>query len=295
MTADDAIAKLATSFRKARVDDTSNDIPPLLYHYTSAAGLFGIIESGTLRGGNFSFMNDSSELDYGLEIVQQVLDEEYGAAPNALLKAFSKNLQHSLVSVTDDVEFFLTCFCAEGDLLSQWRGYGTEAGRFCLGFDARAILQIHGRHFAPVNYDYQSQCEIVRDAARSAARVLTQFDDDESVRHVGNLLIEKLIGDLCFFKHLTFAEEQEWRAVRRTQGASLLSFQPTGGLLRPFIVMFQGAADDRGIKQLPIRKIIVGSSPHAAQALKSVRMFVARHGYDPRIVEPSDVPLRGSM
>src|SRR5512133_1479441 len=49
--------------------------PPRLYHYTDAAGFFGIVESGvSLRATHHRYMNDMGEVGFGLGIVGEVLD-----------------------------------------------------------------------------------------------------------------------------------------------------------------------------------------------------------------------------
>ena len=40
----------------------SDAIPSPLYHYTSSGGLVGIVSSGVLRASNFSYLNDSTEI-----------------------------------------------------------------------------------------------------------------------------------------------------------------------------------------------------------------------------------------
>jgi hypothetical protein len=45
----------------------------LIYHYTDAAGLLGIIESKTIRATNVMFMNDSVEATFGWERIERFL------------------------------------------------------------------------------------------------------------------------------------------------------------------------------------------------------------------------------
>src|SRR6516165_1641388 len=49
--------------------------PQTLFHYTDAAGLKGIIESGVLRGTHISFMNDSSEYLHAVSLLTQEIDQ----------------------------------------------------------------------------------------------------------------------------------------------------------------------------------------------------------------------------
>ena len=90
VNADDAVRALDEQFRAVSL---TTFMPPVLYHYTSAEGLLGIVESGILRAGNFSYVNDASELTYGQELVTDVLSEEIGDAPTSLLRTLSVRLQ----------------------------------------------------------------------------------------------------------------------------------------------------------------------------------------------------------
>src|SRR6266851_7492318 len=129
MTADEAIRDLTQSFQSVSLKPM-NARPDVLYHYTSAQGLLGIITSGVLRAGNFSFFNDSSELTYGQDLVRDVVVEELGNVPNQLLQLMSLRLQHRLYAFSDEFDFYLCCFCEDADLLSQWRAYGSSGSRF---------------------------------------------------------------------------------------------------------------------------------------------------------------------
>ena len=70
--------------------DPDEFIPEMLYHYTSAYGLYGILSSGILRAGNFSYLNDSSEIQYGRNLAQDMLlkyiNEEYITVKTASLR-----------------------------------------------------------------------------------------------------------------------------------------------------------------------------------------------------------------
>jgi len=40
------------------------DVPELLFHYTTAAGMRGILDSSRLWATNYRFLNDTSEVAY---------------------------------------------------------------------------------------------------------------------------------------------------------------------------------------------------------------------------------------
>jgi hypothetical protein len=47
----------------------------ILYHYTTAAGLMGIVQSRTLRATNAEFLNDAQELQFGRSRLRDALLE----------------------------------------------------------------------------------------------------------------------------------------------------------------------------------------------------------------------------
>src|ERR1041385_7107441 len=49
-------------------------LPALLYHYTTAGGFAGIVETGEVRGTNFNFLNDSTEMVYGISLAKRLLE-----------------------------------------------------------------------------------------------------------------------------------------------------------------------------------------------------------------------------
>ena len=106
-----------------------------LYHYTTLSGMRGILKDRALWYGHASSLNDPMEMQYGREIISNVLNdamkrqeqEDIRVFQTRLLaevEAFGKNMFHT----------FVACFCDSGNLLSQWREYGDRGGGYCLGF-----------------------------------------------------------------------------------------------------------------------------------------------------------------
>jgi hypothetical protein len=120
-------------------DDT--ELPPILYHYTDAAGLIGILNpswpsemthpepgSALLRASDVRYMNDNRELRFGADLLAQRLREDAQANPDEMGDVFgllADRLSAGLFAPDSrHRRAFAACFCADGDLLSQWRGYG---------------------------------------------------------------------------------------------------------------------------------------------------------------------------
>src|SRR6266481_7110439 len=119
--------------------------PGTLYHYTTQAGLLGIIKCRCLWTTNIFYLNDSREFNYALELARTGLKERLSgpAARNE-----QKQFYESALTTLDDVapiipqalSLHVGSFSAKGDSLSQWRAYTQNGIGFSLGFD-EAYLQ----------------------------------------------------------------------------------------------------------------------------------------------------------
>ena len=197
--------------------DVPVDCPDRLYHYTSASGLYGILTTGILRAGNFSYLNDASEATYGSGVVRSAVQSYANTKFVDLAEALLDEVDASL-------ELYLSCFCAESDLLSQWRGYGDSAGRYCIAFDARRLVRAMSRLKCELNrviYDREEQISKVRAVIEPSLKALkrssrlTSIDRKQCEKAIYIRMTERLLDVLCFFKHHGFREEKAWRAVHQ--------------------------------------------------------------------------------
>ena len=102
----------------------ADDPPEYLYHYTDLNGASGIITSKSLWLTKFHYLNDTSELYYGIKLfkklVQKYSDKEITSPEE---KDFLLKVSNRL-SVGIDDNICVASFCENKNLLSQWRGYG---------------------------------------------------------------------------------------------------------------------------------------------------------------------------
>lgn len=140
---------------EAKVQDAGaiRSDPPqgLLYHYTTQAGLLGILKSKSIWATHIRYLNDTSEGQIFAELLQNELKQRTAAQPNdafAGLAALSHMMGRALSQHTDrdifmhgsmafswiiDQDAFVTSFSGEPDLLSQWRAYSGDTG-YSIGF-----------------------------------------------------------------------------------------------------------------------------------------------------------------
>lgn len=151
---------------------------PELMHYTTAAGLRGIISSGCLWATDAACLNDASEIKHFFDVrlanvIGSTVREraiELARSPETFSRMAEEGgvdhlvatqidgLVQSIKSVTMDMNRpFVLSMCgaeptrvAQSGLLSQWRGYGDDGG-FAIVFDTRALedaLQVEAkRHY----------------------------------------------------------------------------------------------------------------------------------------------------
>ncbi|RYP84613.1 DUF2971 domain-containing protein [Nocardioides guangzhouensis] len=246
------IEELMVAFSQDQSDNYSNwlsrqaQVPKRLYHYTTIDGLMGIVGANALWASDVRFMNDSSELSYAVDLVDDVVEERIANVSDETLK----NALPTRRGFTDTFEYgrrpFVACFCEEEDLLSQWRGYGTGQAGVSLGFDLRVMSmadRLPPRTFLrKVVYGREEQRSAVAaavDAWLATAQTLLDkgaVDINELFPYPAIWALQEALAEqqLCF-KHPTFREEQEWRLIKMVnvrEELSLLSHLRTEATLR---------------------------------------------------------------
>jgi hypothetical protein len=169
-----------------------------LFHYTSAAGLIGILRSQEMWATAYYCTNDSSELAAGKDVLKhrfsgltsKMIREDHplvleyysrGVDPMQYADGF-ESLMTNLAF--NQLQTYITCFCkAAGQedyshgLLSQWRGYGADGGY---------ALQLSRKKLA----------EALAKIEKSAQG---QYDLQDVFYTVDNPLREKVIGHVDLF------------------------------------------------------------------------------------------------
>lgn len=223
-----------------------------LYHYTTLAGLEGILRTRSLHFGHSSTMNDPQELHWGKRIVDRLLEsyeeDENDEGAQGFLRAMRMNV--SALGVSHNV--YLACFCEAPNLLSQWRAYTGSGGGYSLEFsftDSTQLafyedgqLELRPPFLRRVVYDPDDQESLVR---QYVERVLPVFkttripaSERGQASHVLGLdAAQALIEMVLCFKHEAFREEMEWRAVRvvlDNHRPDLIEFRRKGDEVFPY-------------------------------------------------------------
>jgi hypothetical protein len=95
-------------------------------------------------------MNDASDFDVSMRMIRDRLSEEYqhheiegfpGSDPILRRKCLAHQLWTWLRHI-DSEDINVICFCKDGYLLSQWRGYGGDGYGYSLGFETSRLKEL---------------------------------------------------------------------------------------------------------------------------------------------------------
>jgi hypothetical protein len=299
-----------------------SDAPEVLYHYTDATGLLGIFRKPVvLWASDCRFLNDAREVAYALDEFEKLLEREYPAddpdqrAALELLRTMSSDEQSTALRtggrdvrrayVADHLrsalahldpetlsgqEPFVACFCAQRDLLSQWRGYA--AGGYAIGFRTEVLRQAADPNAAfhfdlfPVQYGIEGEAtEAVKDRI---ARVIAELPWRRPRGPLGTVLVDALVRVFATIKDPAFSEEKEWRLVTtgwRGLMPPLNLRVAENGVLVPYI--------EHTVRDEALAEIVVGPGEHQELRVEGVHRLVRSTRLSSAVrVTKSDVPFR---
>jgi hypothetical protein len=94
-----------------------------VWHYTTAQGLHSIVTGNVFWATSHRFMNDSQESNYATTALRSAADQVRGRLNPMYVERFDKLMGYS---ERNRLEAFLLCAARKSDLLTVWRGYGSE-------------------------------------------------------------------------------------------------------------------------------------------------------------------------
>jgi hypothetical protein len=300
----DIVTEIATpSFAETHAD---------LFHYTNFNGLRGIITSNCFWSMQFDHLNDTTEIN----ILKQPLASSLAERFRVLLKRLQRerfSVKHAVKktgmslmetavyqagrlvegfyqsSLTTPFErsVYITSFCTrmndiysrENGLLSQWRGYGSGGGGYCIVFDTKELLSLLRAEYSSSHYISFRLDEVIyytnslsvernfKELLDECEQVLIALTEKEEILPAA---IAHFLRLAPMLKHQGFREENEARIVawpateednimlRKKGHTELLRVKPVhtiGQSGRRHISLFETL----NIK-LPINRVIVGPS-----------------------------------
>ena len=231
----------------------------ILYHYTTQAGLLGILQHRELWATDVRFFNDSKEL-------QLIFEEVARRLPPALLVPAGNKaelyrvLRHSLSiesMLAGLASRWVISFSADGDMLSQWRAYASPVG-YSLGFE----VTLPKPRFDPpevqlVKCEYSPHA--LEDAIDGAIRRAEDAHDPQGgLSELSRMFGSDLTSLAPAFKYQGFAEEEEWRVVIREPFVGNkfpMRFRPGRSTVVPY---YEIPFDLGGEEIFQLKEIVVG-------------------------------------
>lgn len=262
-----------------------------LYHYTDAAAIQSILTFKKMRLTDMRYLNDSKELRYAYDLLLSEIDSSTPAHrlnPHYAELAISyarKELQLLAQGDFNQHPAYSLSFSEEGDLLSQWRSYGSYA------------LEIDTDEWdVPIqrcNYGLNKAKKVIFNQAieslRCIGRDLRDYAGEIRVR--GRQGYMDLVKILASFKHPGFVEEAEWRIFQdeRDVPPDRIKYRVRDDMLIPYA--------EAEIPLNCISAIRVGPMKHQNMAVNSLREYVNKLCREERLLRPikvehSEVPYR---
>lgn len=194
------------------------EIGRVVYHYCDAATALKILQGAKLWATHVSYLNDSSEHSYGINLIRQLVSRYLAENPSdrvaeIVLKRFDE---------LPNWPYYVTSFSVSPDKLSQWRSYADDGRGYAIGFRAWGSgSNIDGpfeRVSSPVVYGESG----LRDSVQTLLNTYASFKHtwqvvpsndlkDFSFQSSADFVFDKLIDLAILRKHIGFEEENEWR------------------------------------------------------------------------------------
>ena len=248
-----------------------------LYHYTRCKSAQDILRSHTLYATNTQFLNDVNEMQYVLNVLDEVTNE-------ISVIRWREKIRHLIYDNLDEFhkyEYYLVSFSTSPDSLTLWSEFGDKTG-YNLEFDGQKIrdrimnnTRIFCDGFVVYDREEQKKClrrliieQIPRELGKSFGDILdTYLPGGSSLFGEYKLTLQKTIALYAlFFKQTAFASEKEYRFVFRDP-PNQIKFREQNGFLLPYIVI-----DCSAEEELPVKSVTVAPKNHIDLARRGVKL-----------------------
>jgi hypothetical protein len=268
---------------------------PLLYHYTTAEALQGIVESASLRASSTRFLNDEAEFVGAINSLKRYLGflEEDTKTPEdarSLCQEIRREIQLRPEQAT-----FVFSFSESRDLLSQWRAYCPASGGYAIGISLKTLSAMAGEQgfaLAKCVYDGEDHgSQIVALVASARAALRTHPDPTTWRQEIIAPFLYRFYSLAPLLKHPAFSEEREWRLVLSPsmRGPSdRVKFQARAGLLIPYYEFSLGDIRNK----LILGEIVIGPHRHQQLAFSTLMGFLGHSGVRAEEISASTIPFR---
>lgn len=265
----------------------------LLYHYTSQAGLAGILDQGAIRATDVSFFRDTSEYTYGLSFLERSLVHIEAAGYGKAIRPWVRG------QIADRAgwSIFVSCFCENGDAAYQWEEYADAGRGVALGLNAAEVSQGGTAPLLRVTYGDESVCAVQE---RLVTWLIAQLDahqgkpDDLLAAEAEGVLtafLATLLLTVIASKGADYYPECEYRLVHlhhrsRAMEPEKLQMRSVNGADIPYVLLPMPRRSD-GL--LSIASLRAGPACVDTVSRDALSSILAHHGLSYIEVTGSDV------
>ena len=273
----------------------------LIYHYTNSAGLKGILEERVFWATKSSFLNDPTEVLHAVDVVVRALRERSQGSDQEA--AIATVVLEKIKAPVSDV--YVSSFCQDGDLLSQWRGYGAFGEGFALGFSfpPGKAPPIQMAWLIEVLYDEQPLIDAVDEILSIFADYVAKSSRRLAIEDVVDLFPETRHVLWLAFKNPAYREEREVRLLalrpskpeHRDKDAERFGkvfFRTSRADVIPFIKIGMSFPEEAAAAPvLPLRRIVVGPGVRFDRNKEALEQMLHDFGYHDVEIVASRVPF----
>lgn len=290
----------------------------MLYHYTTAAGLLGMLKRDDnnkvvlrMRATHSMYLNDPTEYQYGKMVCKRALmevEEELGIKDNKFSDIIYDNdkeksrdfLDFAFSAIPSKLENgipYIISLSKAKDNLSMWNTYAHNGNGIALGFNSRKLGYIDGIEVQDCYYDditdnsFCKQYNELKEKLRIQYGKRNEFTKYEILDLILDTHIHILHKSFApFIKHKGYNYEQEVRCVVKGDNRNI-EFRESNGLIIPYI--------EQDIDIRCLEKIVIGPVLDSERMLASLTILLSNYGVlnakkpIKNFIEISDIPYRG--
>ncbi len=264
----------------------------ILHHYVTTETLWKILDSDFMRAGHVRFSNDSEEYELGKRLVLDFLKSKKHKIDN--LQKYKKDC-------------FMICFCADNNLLSQWReyaNYGVSIGfefndaDFFTIMNNKATLEkipeaneertyaYKGEYCVVPNKPFKVQYISEETASRTIHRMYKKhLDTDLSDRKKTS----KFLNIIPYLKNAGFRVEEERRLIFELgEGMSQqkVDYLDVDGYKKPYICVRFGNGRNEFKECGNIKLNCIGAIENELKTLTGLEFEVGSRDRNTVVIEP---------
>ena len=282
------------------MEETQNPkLPDILYHYTSMASLFSLLNDPNLFPDNkkeeylteqkpvdidayqlnfwashVDYLNDPSEGKYQMECLKQAL-RNYEQKNNTEDKSHLIEIIYNYVNSSAGVPFVVSLSENKEDL-SMWRAYGDNGKGIILAFDRQKLET----HFPLWKIKYLNMQDVVNLYKDEDLRTL-----HDNIEHDIPAILHILYRHKHDIKHPAYSHEQEWRLSVLEPHILCDGHRERNGLIIPYSII--------SISLNALKEIIIGPCAQQQLCARSLAgMIRKKTSIESVPITLSDVPYR---